>query len=376
MTDRCSASSTACSTDEILRVVLTEGLAPATVLSVEQFDALWCLATRSRVHLLVAHALLGFEELIPVERRQGVMDCLRKAQALELLRCRELRRIVNAFDSASVPVLLLKGCGLAYTEYASAYLRPASDIDLFVAPDTLTRAENALIASGYERRLEPDVESASGQRHYERDDGFGKQLVDLHWRVSNVRLFAGVLSFEEAWHWSVTVPRLGQSARTLRRIDALLLACVHRVAHHYDDPDLLWIWDVHLLCRHMTEDDADRIVAAAASRRVCSVIARSLNLTCEQFGTIVPDGLADRLAEAGSREAAARFVGGRFRPIDVLRSDLAAGSLRTNLQLLREHLVPPRAYMRRMYPRWPAVLLPIAYVHRVCRGVPKWFVHP
>jgi len=376
MTDRCSASSTAGSPEDILRMVLTERLAPATVLAVEQFDALWRLATRSRVHLLVGHALLGFEELIPVERRQGVVDCLRKAQALELVRCRELRRILDAFDAARVPVLLLKGCGLAYTEYVSAHLRPASDIDLFIAPDTLIRAENALMASGYERRIEPDVESASGQRHYARDDGFGKQLVDLHWRVSNVRLFAGVLSFEEAWRSSVAVPRLGQSARTLRRIDALLLACVHRVAHHYDDPDLLWLWDVHMLCRGMTDDDADRILARAASRQVCSVIARSLNLTCTQLGTVVPDGLVERLAEAGSREAAGRFVGGRLRPIDVLRSDLAAGSMRTNLQLLREHLFPPRAYMRRTYPRWPAALLPIAYVDRMCRGVPKWFVHP
>jgi len=376
MTDRCSASSIARSTEEILRDVLTERRAPAYVLPVEQFDALWCLATRSRVHLLVAHACLAFAAPIPVERRQGVVDCLREAQARELLRFRELRRIVDAFDSASVPVLLLKGCGLAYTEYALPYLRPASDIDLFVAPDTLTRAENALIASGYDRRTEPDVETATGQRHYERDDGFGKQLVDLHWRISNVRLFARVLSFEEAWHSSTAVPRLGQSARTLRRIDALLLACVHRVAHHYDDPDLLWLWDIHLLCRDMTDDDAGRIVAAAACRGVCSVVARGLNLTRAQFGTVVPDGLVDRLEEAGSREAAARFLGGRFRPIDVLRSDLAAGSVRTNLQLLREHLFPPRAYIRRMYPRWPTVLLPIAYIHRMCRGLPKWFVHP
>lgn len=376
MIDRRSPSSTVGGTEDILRAVLTEGLAAAAELSVEQFDALWGLATRSRVHLLVGHALLGFEKLIPVERRQTVMECLRKAQAFELLRCRELRRIVSAFDSAHVPVLLLKGSGLAYTEYASPHLRPASDIDLFIAPDTLTPAESALIASGYERRVEPDVELASAQRHYERNDGFGKQLVDLHWRVSNVRLFAGVLPFEEAWQSSIAVPRLGQSARTLQRIDALLLACVHRVAHHYDDPDLLWLWDVHLLCRDMTDDDADVILARAASLHVCSVIAHSLKLTCTQLGTVLPDGLADRLAETGAGEAAGRFVGGRFRPIDVLRSDLVAGSMRTNLQLLREHLFPPRAYMRRTYARWPALLLPIAYVHRVCRGVPKWFVHP
>lgn len=376
MTDRRSPWSAARSAEDVLRSVLAETLPPATELSVEQFDALWCVATRSRVHLLAGHALLGFENALPVERRQEVVECLRKAQAVELLRYRELRRIVTVFDSATVPVLLLKGAGLAYTEYASPHLRPACDIDLFIAPDMLARSERALTASGYERRNEPDVELTSGQRHYERDDGFGKQLVDLHWRVSNVRLFAGALSFEDAWRSSVAVPRLGQSARTLARIDALLLACVHRVAHHYDDPDLLWLWDIHLLCRGMTDDDADLILAAAASHRVCSVIAHSLNLTCTRLGTVVPGALVPRLAAAGADEAAARFVGGDIRPIDVLRSDLTAGSVHTNLQLLREHLFPSRAYMRRSYPRWPSVLLPIAYVHRACRGVPKWFLHP
>ena len=376
MTDRRSPSSTARSTEDVLRTVLTETLPPETELSVEQFDALWCLATRSRVHLLVGHALLGFEKVIPVERRQEVIESLRKAQAVELLRCRELRRIVTIFDSANVPVLLLKGAGLAYTVYPCPHLRPACDIDLFIAPDMLARAERALTASGYERRNEPDVELTSGQRHYERNDGFGRQFVDLHWRVSNVRLFAGAISFEDAWRSSVAVPQLGRSARTLARIDALLLACVHRVAHHYDDPDLLWLWDIHLLCRGMTDDDADVILSAAASRQVCSVIAHSLNLTCTRFGTVVPGALVCRLTAAGADEAAARFVGGDMRPIDVLRSDLAAGSARTNLQLLREHLFPSRAYMRRSYPRWPSALLPIAYVHRACRGVPKWFLRP
>jgi hypothetical protein len=29
--------------------------------------------------------------------------------------------------------------------------------------------------------------------------------------------------------------------------------------------------------------------------------------------------------------------------------------------------------MRERYPRWPAALLPLAYVDRIVRGAPKWF---
>lgn len=369
-----SPLSPVCVTEDVLRDVLAKGSVPETGLSRVDFEALWRLATTSRVHLILGQRLLEDEQLIPIERREEIVECLRTAQALELLRCRELRQIVAAFHAASVPMLLLKGAGLAYTVYAAPHSRPACDIDLFIAPDTLAAGERALIGLGYSRRLEPDVELASGQRHYERDDLLGKQVVDLHWRVSNVRLFAAMLSFEEAWRASVSVPRLGESARTLGPIDALLFACVHRVAHHYDDPDLLWLWDIHLLCRGITDAEADAILKRAASRHICSVVARSLSLTQSEFGTTVPAGLIDLLRTAGRHEDGAQFLGGGIRQVDVLRSDLAAGSMRTNLRLLREHLFPPPVYMRRTYARWPAVFLPAAYLHRICRGVPKWLV--
>jgi hypothetical protein len=359
--------------EDALRTLLVEAPAPGSRLSTVEFDAVWNLATASRVHLVLGHRLLQHEQLIPEERRQTVTQRLREAQARDLLRCRALRQIVAAFDAASVPVLLLKGAGLAYTAYASPHLRPASDIDLFIASEALTAAENVLIACGYTRRLEPDAELASGQRHFERDDGFGKELVDLHWRVSNVRLFERVLSFDEAWRSSVAVPRLGSSARTLGRPDAIVLACVHRIAHHYDDPDLLWLWDIHLLCAALTDADADAILTRAMSNGVCSVVAHSLSLTREQFGTIIPANLVERLDSAGRHERAAEFVSGRLRQIDILRSDLATGSMLSNLQLLREHLFPSPVYMRRTYAGWPAVLMPVAYLHRICRGVPKWF---
>ena len=44
---------------------------------------------------------------------------------------------------------------------------------------------------------------------------------------------------------------------------------------------------------------------------------------------------------------------------------------RQTLQL-REHLVPPRAYMRAKYATWPEWLLPVAYAHRAVRGAPRW----
>ena len=57
----------------------------------------------------------------------------------------------------------------------------------------------------------------------------------------------------------------------------------------------------------------------------------------------------------------------------VARADLAAlTSWRSKLALVREHVCPPIAYMRTKYPV-PADLLPLAYLHRIVRGAPRWF---
>jgi hypothetical protein len=39
-------------------------------------------------------------------------------------------------------------------------------------------------------------------------------------------------------------------------------------------------------------------------------------------------------------------------------------------------MFPNAAYMKSMYPRWPAAALPLAYIHRIVRGAPKWLRRP
>ena len=57
-------------------------------------------------------------------------------------------------------------------------------------------------------------------------------VVDLHWRIANPQRVRPVLAYEELAAAAEPVPALAPRARGLRRVHALLLACVHRVAHH------------------------------------------------------------------------------------------------------------------------------------------------
>jgi hypothetical protein len=104
-----------------------------------------------------------------------------------------------------------------------------------------------------------------------------------------------------------------------------------------------------------------------------AVSARGLALAATAFHTPVEILIARLTTGTFEAEPSAAFIGGA-RIVDVVASDLRhAGAWPRRWQLLREHLFPSRAYIGERYPRWPAALLPLAYVYRIARGAPAWF---
>lgn len=352
---------------------LLRGDRPPRAFDTATLQAAWRHAIATSVDELVARVLLEASSGVPDSMADQARACLRDAHARDMVRFTALQAIVVALTGRGIPALLMKGAGLAYTAYASPELRPSDDVDVLVAPEQLPAAAGALEAAGYTRALEPDADLAATQCHYVRAVTPGvEHIVDLHWSASNRLAFAGVLEFGRAWAESIEIPRLA-GARTLGAVDALLLACTHRVAHHDDDPTLLWLWDIHLLVSRLTPAQLEDAVERATRARVAVVVAHSLEQAQRRLGTPVEAALLDRLRTA-TGELSARFVGGSLRPVDQLGNDLwAARSASRRLTLLREHLVPAWSYMRRRYPGWPVVLLPLAYVYRAARGAPRWF---
>ena len=344
-------------------------------LSEREAAAVIAVARAERVDAVLAQCLrqLDATDVWPPAARAALVEHVRQHLVLESMQQRELVRVLAAFAAAGIEVLLLKGSGLAYTVYAEPHLRPRDDTDLFLRIADLERAADTLAGCGYARVAEPDAELASTQRHYTARDGAGlRHIVDLHWRIAIPRVFADAMAFDEIWSRAIAVPSLGVSTRTCGLADALLLACMHRVAHHRDAADLLWLWDIHLLAERVRRDELTIFVAAAARARMCHVCGRGLELAQAHFGTQVDDMVTalDR-ARSGVEEASARFVGG-LRPIDVLRTDLR--TLRgwpERLRLLREHLLPPPGIMRARY--GADAFLPLAYIQRIVRGAPPWF---
>jgi hypothetical protein len=337
------------------------------------------VATVDRVLPLVAHRLaaLGHVARLPADSRQVVQQSTRAHAALELGLRPDLVRLVGAFDRSRIPLLLLKGAALAYTDYAAPFLRPRSDTDILIRPDDREQTHALLMGLGYVERLALSTPRVSQQAQYSRVLRAGiAHNIDLHWRTFNPAAFAGLLTFDEMWIARRPVPPLGPAAAAPGRPHALLLSLLHRSAHHEPTPDLLWLHDVHLGARGLTAGEWDAFVDIAERHGVSELCARGLEDARRFFSTKLPAAAPAWIAERLSREVPARFRvfqrPGR-RVIDMFVSDFLASTWGGRVDLIREHVLPPRAYMNARFGAHAGAMLPLLYLHRATTGAWRWF---
>jgi hypothetical protein len=172
------------------------------------------------------------------------------------------------------------------------------------------------------------------------------------------------------------VPSLGAHARAPHSLHALLLACVHRVAHHAGDENFLWLYDIRLLAESLSNAEAAEFVMFATERRVAAVCADSLRVAAAATGTRLPVPLRswlDRAPWQGTLEPTAMFLQPR-REVDHLVSDLGSlPTLAARTRLVWQHLFPGPGYMLHKYGAHTRWLLPYLYLKRIVQGAPRWF---
>ena len=314
----------------------------------------------------------------PPRLQSAFRDARRLAAAGEAIQRQDLIRLLAAFGQAEVRCLPLKGAPLAYTHYPQPWLRSRFDTDLLIDPSDRGRADAVLRALGYVSSTQVSGRLVSHQLQYQRGDRYGlTDTVDLHWKVTNPHLFADAMTFDELTASSRALPQLGDHARVPSNVHALILACVHRVAHHQNSDRLIWLYDIHVLAGAMTPGERAEFLALARVKRLRSICACGLGRAQSRFGTEHPARWLDHL-QTGRHdeiEPTAAFLEQGLRRIDILLSDLrAVGGWTRKIRLLREHLFPPPAFIRSRYGSDTPLLF--AYVNRILGGVGKWFRAP
>jgi hypothetical protein len=333
-------------------------------------DSLTHSLTADELRAIVEHGvgLIVYERLrLPQLRNDAI-----HAAAHEPLRAVDVAEVLRALGERGVNVLILKGTALAYDLYPSPELRPRSDTDLLIARDDLPAVRAAMLALGFEEQPSSGDEHGLRQAVFTRAPGM---VYDVHWAATNVPVFDAVLRFEELMPRAIALPQLGPHARGLSHVDALLMACIHRVAHHHDSDRLIWLVDIDLLRERMSRQEHEQFWRLAAQGRVVGVCARSIEVADAWLSRTPHDLAAAWLSsdELARDEPSRAFLDRDITHGGVLASSLRALSWRARLERLRQVAFPPAAFMRQQFGTRHTVTLPWWYFYRGVRGVARLF---
>ena len=254
----------------------------------------WALFAKAanlhRIEGLVWHALdkagVDLPEPIRISLRNKAAGIARD----NLLSAVESRRLAEAFSTAQVPLIFVKGLTLAVLAYESLALKKAIDIDLVVPSGHIAEAGEILTAAGYSVRKPRALSSlVSWHGHLKESVWVHPEKmfhVDLHTRlVDNPLLLQGVDPEAPARLVQVapgiSLPTLGE--------DALFsYLCVHGASSAWFR--LKWLADVAALISHApgaaVEDLYDRAHRLGAARAA----GQALLLCRDVFGMRLPEG--------------------------------------------------------------------------------------
>jgi hypothetical protein len=293
--------------------------------------------------------------------------------AREAVRARDLSAVTRALEERQIPALLIKGAALAYTCYPHPWLRPRTDTDILVPRESVDAAAAVFLSLGYYPSAAISTgELVSHQIAYERRGQHGvSHVIDLHWKIVNPHVLADVLPFAEVWADARVVTRDTLVARVPSPVWCLLIACVHRLAHHQDQERLVWLHDMNLLARQFTRDDWTTFVALAHTHGISAVCAHGLEAASRLLGMPIPETVTAALNTDQTVEPSGAYTG-RRRKLDVLRDDLRRLPWSDRVLLLREHAFPPASFMMSRYALHQRTWLPAFYIRRLVSGAWKW----
>lgn len=212
----------------------------------------------------------------------------------DLVRERELIRLVGLLRGSGLDHRVLKGAAVAHLDYPDPALRSFADVDLLVRAEEWDDAIQVLREAGWERQFaepRPGFERrfVKGMVLTRPHDG-GTEL-DLH-RTLALGPFGLTVRLEDLWA-DCEVLRLGAvEVRALAAEERFLHACFHAVLGDRP-PRLVPLRDIAQMSLRRNLD-LDRVIRHARSWRAEAVLLRAVELAWETLGL-------DPAAEAATR---------------------------------------------------------------------------
>ncbi|GMT41176.1 MAG: hypothetical protein IEMM0001_1911 [bacterium] len=339
-------------------------------------EALWQAGLENGVTVLVNHKLANSEALesLPQTYREKLHKYTLNAVATELGQEHELQMVLSLFTDAGIPFLLMKGTPLAYTHYPQLYLRSRSDTDLlFENMDDAEKAFNLLETHGYQR---PNAVSGEFVSHefccYKKDKAGVGSTLDMHWKLSNAHRFARAFNFTELAASSTQITELGEKAQSLGPIHALLLACMHRIAHKIEGMEnrLVWLYDIHLLTEKFSDQQWRQFIILATAKGMCGICLDGIQQSAKILNTDIPEEVKIQLEEGASHEKYSTEMGESQLTMEMSNLRALPG-WKERAGLIKERVFPDANYMMVKYDTQKKYLLPYLYLKRAIGGIFK-----
>lgn len=257
----------------------------------------------------------------------GQRDRWRRAHlgsvAAAVRQAEEAASILRALTACGVQPIVLRGLWLAHVVYDDPALRPFTDIDLVVPPDSIATAAGVMADLGFSATCEwlgdpwlgqqvrrRQTASVSGVWVKTASDGF-RTLVDFHTTLQVAGGWWGFrpsteLLYERSEPWALR----DVTVRALRPYCAVLAQCENIVRHGLstvpNEQRLIGYYDVQLLVRRLSPADWDALLADASRLRLLLAVAAVLEKVREFWGITAPEQLTAALSGGGLRARVAR----------------------------------------------------------------------
>lgn len=217
---------------------------------------------------------------VPKEIKLELMMFNRANAQKNLLFTRELLQLIDLFNKNAIPIAAFKGPILSRIVYGDISLREFSDLDVIVAKDNLSKAQDILLARGYQADFtDRDFRAAfqSYQGQYAFRHGNTGIAVDLHWRLSGA---AVPLTLAAIWPRLEQVTIAGRTVFTLSQDDLALFLAEHGTKEGWRS--LIWVCDFAEVVRKYKDIDwgavLDRAQRRNSSRSLLLAIALASTL--------------------------------------------------------------------------------------------------
>lgn len=211
---------------------------------------------------------------------------------------RLLLQALDALKAQGLTPVLLKGYGLALRLYPDPLLRASTDVDLWVEPSELPRAEVALRGLGLSGGKEDLEDPALHHRTFAGKAG----VVELHYRP--LSSFGTPLEGEALRAHSVEAEVEGRAVRYLAPEDELAYLAVH--ATHHMLQRLSWLYDLKLYVAKYPALDWDGVARAAREGGHAGLAFFALEAARRALGAKVPEATLAALRPSRWQEALAR----------------------------------------------------------------------